>query len=40
MNVTMSSALKTGGKLIMLPKFDPNTFIKALEDFKVQIVML
>ena len=35
MNVTMSPTLRTGGKLLMLPKFDPKSFIKVLEDHKV-----
>ena len=35
MNVTMSPALRTGAKLLMLPKFEPNSFIKAIEDHKV-----
>ena len=35
MNVTMSPTLKTGGKLVMLPKFEPKSFIKMLEDHKV-----
>ena len=39
MNVTMSPALRTGAKLLMLPKFDPSSFIKALEDHKVQIIV-
>ena len=36
MNVTMSPALRTGAKLLMLPKFEPNSFIKAIEDHKVK----
>ena len=35
MNVTMSPTLRTGGKLLMLPKFDPKSFIRVLEDHKV-----
>ena len=40
MNVTMSTALRTGGKLIMLPKFEPKTYIKVLEDYKVRTYTL
>ena len=34
LNVTMTSALHCGGQLVMLPKFDPKTFINALEEYK------
>ena len=40
MNVTMSPALRTGAKLLMLPKFEPNSFIKAIEDHKVTAFQL
>merc|ERR1712198_244917 len=38
MNKTMSPALRTGAKLLMLPKFNPSSFIKALEDHKPTIL--
>ena len=40
MNVTMSPALRTGAKLLMLPKFEPNSFIKAIEDHKVKSIKI
>eukprot|EP00095_Tigriopus_kingsejongensis_P000194 maker-scaffold41_size498431-snap-gene-1.20 protein:Tk00194 transcript:maker-scaffold41_size498431-snap-gene-1.20-mRNA-1 annotation:"probable 4-coumarate-- ligase 1-like" len=34
MNVTMVPTLYCGGKLVILPKFDPKTFIQALQRYK------
>jgi len=34
LNVTMTPTLWSGGQLVMLPKFDPKTFIHALETYK------
>lgn len=34
MNVTMTSTLVSGGQLVMLPKFEPQSFIKALEKYR------
>ena len=34
LNVTMTSTLHIGGQLVMLPKFEPKSFINALEKYK------
>ena len=34
LNVTMTSTLHLGGQLVMLPKFEPKSFINALEKYK------
>ena len=34
MNVAMGPALRTGAKLVMLPKFDPDTFLSALSTYR------
>lgn len=40
LNVTMTSTLWCGGKLVMLPKFDPQTFISALERYRPSFLHL
>ena len=40
LNVTMTPTLWSGGQLVMLPKFDPKTFIHALETYKPNFLHL
>ena len=40
LNVTMTPTLWCGGQLVMLPKFDPQTFIHALEKYKPNFLHL
>ena len=34
LNVTMGATMYCGGKIVMLPKFEPKSFIEALETYK------
>ena len=36
MNVTIGPVLYNGGKMVVLPKFEPQTFLAALEKYKVR----
>ena len=40
MNVTIGPVLYNGGKMVVLPKFEPQTFIAALGKYKVRKVIL
>ena len=40
LNVTMTPTLWSGGQLVMLPKFEPKTFIQALEQYKPNFLHL
>ena len=40
LNVTMTSTLVCGGQLVMLPKFEPKTFIHALEKYEPSFLHL
>jgi acyl-CoA synthetase (AMP-forming)/AMP-acid ligase II len=35
LNVTMGPGLWAGGQIVCLPKFDPKSFVKAMEVYKV-----
>ena len=35
MSPVMMGVLQDGGKLVTLPKFDPETFLKAIQGYKV-----
>ena len=40
MNVTIGPVLYNGGKMVVLPKFEPQSFIAALGKYKVRKVIL
>ena len=36
MNVTLGPSLYNGGKMVIMPKFEPKTFVEAIEKHKVR----
>lgn len=39
MNVTMTPTLFQGGKFVIMPKFEPDTFANALSNHKVILIV-